>query len=338
MSNILKQYLQTSMESFSGEVREPEIEDLLELSFESFDMATDALDNAFNLAISLEHLVNSYEAEYEHSEVSLEQFGEKVALVFQTAGIQMPLHELVPSMEEAKTADAGGKVGRIRSTVRRVIDWIVKTIREIGRRMQESGVWMMAQISKTKEAATSLGAKAKNQALKVKDRVKSDATQKDLRRLESLLSKATSEAKGVGKIVSKYAAKGETADDKILGRFTKAGEVLDEIIALKVTDAKDADIPSINLAGKLAGDIYKAMDALQVEEEGSRSPARDAINRFESEAKALANEDGNEREVELLQNSVKLLKSARKEYNSYALKYIRATKAALREIDKVIEG
>lgn len=267
MSDILKQYLQTSLESIDQEAREPSIEEMLDLSLESYRLSSEAIDNAISLVGSLESLVDEFDVQPEHDIVSLEQFSDRVGLVLKTAGIKLPVEAMIPSLEEANapTKAGAGRAAKVKETIQKIWKWIREQFAKLIAKARSSGVWIKAQAEKSRQAASSIKARARAARGKLKFKGRTPKTKASIQEFVKLLKECEKAQADFHTVKTEYVSGGKEPDDAFF----------------KAVDAVDEGIKKVNAIASI--DVSEGVDAesLQFIEDAAETLAA-SINEMES--------------------------------------------------------
>lgn len=351
MSTALKHYLQVSQEAFEEAVVLPTVEDYLDLSIESFQHAADAIDNAMSLAVTLESLADQFDQTETHDQVSLEAFGEKLELVFQAAGMSMPVQAMVPSLEEASEpvkTDSGSsekktRVAKVKETIAKIVAWVREKLTELGKKFSEMGVAIQAQTAKTKEGAKKIKESLADKASKVSASVRSPKTKTAVGAFVSVYKSYITLAESSNRAMVSMATKMDKDDGGLVALFKEISEAAGKVLAIKAIDTSEGvDKASLNEVKAIIDLSDSALNTLKeqgIKGRNAVAKAEAALNKTVKDMEKLdIDNDIVREETEKLKRMISIMNSIKTETNKSVAESIKVHRHALNLANRVVSA
>lgn len=301
MSALLKQYLKEELPvdvSVSNELFTMDLDDL-EITLENFEYMNAAIESAANLVVTLEELTDEFTAAEEHTEVSLEKFSACVATAMRVSGIELPLDDFVPSLEEAneiakveggdnKAAAGGGKIARAKELIGKAVKWIKEKLAALWERMKSFGRRIKKAAADTRDGAVKVGDNLKDAA---KKKFKTDSAPKTEAKLKEFVNdvkKSGELAKKIEELIKKHAKAGTKPSDGELDKaVARHSEIADKVLAVTSLVEDGASKRTIQAAQSTHAAFKVSLDVMEIMGVSSDNIFNDLMKEIESAIKYL---------------------------------------------------
>lgn len=347
MSSNLKRYLQEVSVEEHVEVDDDYI---LEISAESIEKHFAEIDQAMNLAVALESLSEELVSQ-EHTDVSLEHFGEKLSLAFQVAGMEMPVEHMVPSLEESKELTTtgggdkeagGGKFAKVKETIAKIIAWIREKIKQLTDALSKSGAVITAQVAKTKEAAVKLKDEAAAKVSKISSKIRTPKTKASVLEFKAALDECHKASISSQAVSDKYMANKKPLDDEYKKVVDKVDEANKKLLSLKIDLSEGVDKESLTVAKSVIEFVTSVFDTPIMKKVIKGDATKNTIKMMESQLKTLQNKGNPDEEDEVvikaIQESIGFLNQLDSKARAVVNDSIKVNRYALNQMNRVVKA